>query len=695
MPNAYALLERLGHHDVIDAGETHSRNSARLGREGDLIADLAHGTGAHRLWNFRALHHDALTSARARLKSAAGADALALRGRLSRLLGDAAAARADFSGSLKIRESARALGWRGELALASGLREAEDLLRRAARLDGNWPWPRLWLGLAGLKAKAWDQALLEFDAFLERCPRGAYSHHCLRFRALLSKGDVRAAHEEALKAAAREAATPAGAHMAGQALWRLKDFPAAEASFHRARNLDMEVVGSYIFEGLGIVLDWNRPEAYRALLDRAIRRRPDCALLYAERAELKRHPRFCLYQEALSDYETAARLEPRCAWISAVVGRAKNNLSGGTAGLAEFDRAVALAPESGWMLAWRGAALARLGRVERAFEDFDRSEALMPWHSFTYAWRGALLNRRRRFARARRDLDLAIRLDPHYPFSFNERFRSRRALKDYEGAAEDLNRAFSSDPKYAWTASSPRSALRELALAARAHPGNPWLPAWRGTVSLSEGKARAALADLDRAVALAPADAVLRAWRGRARRGAGDMKGAVSDLSRALRLDPRSAVACGTLAEVRRAQGALRAALRLASRAVSLAPTTAPYFYLKASIEHELGLPREALADLQRTVELERGFAGAYVLMAEVRLGQGRMQGALEDIERALGAADPPGRAFLVRGMIREKLGDPKGQITDFKKALELAPELFAASERREVERLIAGGVDG
>src|SRR5207244_4435882 len=132
--------------------------------------------------------------------------------------------------------------------------------------------------------------------------------------------------------------------MAGQARYHAGNLSGARESFHQARNHDLDVEGVFLFKSFGVELNWTDAKAYGESLDRAIAAHPKEAVLYAERAELKRSPTICLYEEALADYARAAKLAPDCAWISAVLARAENNLRGGRAGLSEFDRAIALCP---------------------------------------------------------------------------------------------------------------------------------------------------------------------------------------------------------------------------------------------------------------------------------------------------------------------------------------------------------------
>lgn len=626
-------LERLEHHDLLDSPQ-----------RGAL--------GGRSVRAFRGVHFEELSRLLAGLPSGGGAETAAVRGRLLRLLGDAEGSRRAFKSSLAASPNARAAGWLGELELAASPRRALGPLARAMKLDPSWPWPRLWRAAAFLELGRGAAARAELDAFSRLGGGRPFILGLLRFRAAMLEKDYRRAKALAEEAIAADPASPAGYEAAARAFHALGRFPAAMSRIHDARDLDFDVTGAFLHESAGFELDWDEPEALLARLDAAISARPRLAALYAERAELKRLPRLCRYEEALEDYAKAAALEPRRAWLRAVLGRARNNLSGGSAGLADFDAAIRLAPRCGWIRAWRGALFARLGKSRAALADFEAAERRMPWYSFTYAWRGALLNRRGDFAAAGRDLDAAVRLDPSYNFSVYERFRARRGLRDYEGALRDLNAAFASDPKCVWDGEDAA-----LDAAVKARPDLAWLHAWRGFRRLGAGRPAEAAADLDRALARERGSALIYAWRGRARHASGRTALALSDLKRAARLSPGLWVVHQALCEVHESRGETRLALRAISTAARLAPTTVSFLLAKARLALALGRFAEALAAADRALQLSPGDAGARPVKA---------------------------RALLSRGMARSG----RARISDFRGALELAPEIFSPEERGRISEL-------
>ncbi len=644
---ASLLLERLGHHDFLDFPGKDSTQSVVQDRR---------ALGLRRLFTFGAVHHESLSRALTALPSG-GSRALALRGRLLRLLGDGAGARRALAASLAASASAQAAGWLGELSIFDEPRRALKSLERAVALDKAWPWPRLWMAAALLQLRKTIAARVELDAFLRLSRRRPYILTLLRFQLHMIKRDERSALGLAHAAIRLDPACPAGYEAAARALLALGRRSAATTRTHDARDRDFDVIGAYALEVPGRALNWEDRAASLGALDAAIAQCPRLAALYALRAELKRDPQFCRYNEALKDYARAVRLEPRRAWLRAVYARAKNNLHGAGAGLKDFNRAVKLCPVSGWIRAWRGALLARLGRESEALADFESAQRLMPWYSFTYAWRGALFNRLKRFAAARRDLEIAIRLDPSYTFSVYERFRALLGLKDYAPALRDLNAAFAVDPKYVWD----RSDLAGLDAAVKARPELSWLHGWRGYCLLEMNRAAEALSCFNRAMIQERGSGLLFAWRGRALQAVGRTAAAKADLKYAQRLSPELWTVHQTSADIHEECGEPGQALSSIAAAVRLAPTTISFLLTKARLELSLGSCDDAFSSVGRALELDASSVDARRLKA---------------------------RAYLIRSLSWRKTADAHKRIADFNHALKLAPELLSPAQRRTVSEL-------
>lgn len=679
--DALKALAALGEDDLLDVAERHSAHQTP--GEEESVTAAAPGFGRRELKAFRGIHVRALAALHESLAGARDGEDLAARGRLKRLRGDLKAARRDLEAALRKGAPPRARAWLGELDVVDAPARAYKVLSEASKAAPADPWARLWRGQARLELREFGWARRDLDEAASLFARPPHVLLLLRALAAFHAEDRPAAAAACEAAIADDPGSPAAYALLSQLRHREGKEEEALALCHQARDRDPDVGASYLLPGFGQET-WADPRHYLTLLDREMARRPGSALLHAERAELKRDPRICLYAEALEDYAQAARLAPKAAWIQAALGRALNNMHGAKAGLAEFDAAAALAPESGWIRAWRGAALTRAGDAGRALEDFAAAAALMPWYPFTYSWRGALLARRGRHAEAAADLDVAVALDPHYLFSRYERCKARLGLGDYEGATADLRDAFKADPKYVWPQGFP------LEAAAAAAPGLGWVQAWRGWSLMKEGRHAEALPALDAAVKALPREAAPLSWRGSCRAALGRHAAARKDLEAAVRLEPRSWSAHKALGDALAAQGRVADALKRLRRVTVLAPTTVSHLMDLARLALGAGRHGEALKALGRALELDAGYAEARALAAQAHYARGDAPAAAREAEAALAAPRPPARAFLVRGTLRGAAGDEAGQREDFRRALELEPALFAPEQRRELERLLA-----
>lgn len=681
---ALETLERLGHHDLLDAPDTHSRHSSPEPVLSERLYEQ--GLGGRRLQVFRALHRRELEALLASLKGGLDAQDRAARGRVRRLLG-LEGAREDLASVAATRPEAAA--WLGELDADLRPDRAAGVLRRARR-PGD-PWARMWEGQALIRAARAREARAPLEEAGPLFSKPPHVYWLLLAQARLHARRFGEAREALDRAESLDAGSPAVPSMRGHLAHRAGDREEALSRFHEARDLDLDVAGSYLFEGLGLDLTWDAPRRYLEALDRAIARHPGNAVLHAERAELRRDPRFCLYREAFLDYEQAARAAPRAAWIRAVLARARNNADGGRAGLAEFDGAVALCPRSGWMRAWRGAALSRVGETRPAMADFGRAQALMPWYPFTYAWRGAALVRAARWDEARADLDRAVELDSSYLFSRFERFRARRGQGDWDGAAADLNVCFAADPKYTWLGRDGGKALRLLAAAARRRPKLGWLRAWLSQARLQTGDPRRGIDDARAAVRMLPRELQPRVWLAQALAACGDAVRARRGYEACLRRNPGLWAAHEGLASLHAAAGRWELAYRHRVLAARLAPTTVALQVSAAEAAMRLGRGAAALAHLRRALELDHGSREAALLAAELRLRRGELRAAQAHLDAIFRAPQPPARAYAMRGTLRQRQGDGAGAVEDFRRAYALDPSVFPPEARDAVKRLAGG----
>ncbi|MBI3565927.1 MAG: hypothetical protein HY079_12070, partial [Elusimicrobia bacterium] len=411
-------------------------------------------------------------------KEVASRDAL-VRARALRLLGRGDEARILWTRALS-REPSPAEAWAGlwELGLKDAAGRGADLgrldeaVRRAPR-DARW---RAWRALGLLLSRPRSEYAL--------APRGINRVA----RAKAARAAAAAALDEARLSARldpRFPLAPVAAALACEDLGRPRD---AAAWFGRALDLAPRegwlslaradarrragdragfvadaTAAHYRDEGAGAlrfaVADprADSVEASIAGATRLLRRTPRAAWALALRADLKRFPEVNDFPGALADFEAAARLAPREAWIHAYLSRARITGGDASGALAAVDRAARLRPDCGWIRAWKGEVLRRLGRARESLRELDAAARLDPDYEFARAWRGGTLRLLGRPADALADLAVAEELDPSYAWTPAERALALRALGRVDEALDALDRARRLDPKNMWCA-SPRDA---------------------------------------------------------------------------------------------------------------------------------------------------------------------------------------------------------------------------------------------
>lgn len=653
----------------------------------------------HDLW-FRARFHGAeLRAMLAEAEKDDGAEALAARGRLRRILGDDAGAARDLRRALDEKPGLSiARAWLAELDLGGPHAEAG----LTAALEGKAPAAEalLYRALSRLLRRDSEGALADARAWRKARPRSAL-----------------------------------GAMAEGEALWRLGRAKAAAAAFKQAARLEPCCAAGYLLAaraeagGLPAVL----PPRAAALVDAAHDADPTYALItlswHGPRARAgepwRRHLGTLLsfafkeperagwyyrqddihyapyhFQE-YADARALLAIRPDAAWAHALTARGALRCPPDAAlaaeGLKHAKRAAALAPKAGWTRAWIGLGLIKARRGVEAERRFSECLRLQPFYHRALAWRGALRRGLGKTADALADLDAAIAVDELYPFAPHERSLARRQKGDWVGAALDLDRAFTLDWRYAWVFASGREpgaeelarGEAELSRAIAAAPSCVSLRAWRGDLRRAAGKLSAALSDLYEAASQDPAHANAQSFLGRTLLEAGRAVEALEPLRRAVALSPSQWAFRGWLAEAEFRAGRPAEAFERIAQIVRGTPQHWWALHLRARLLLEQGHAKRALADLSRADSYEGRHADGHHLAAQALLALGRLEDAEAEIEKALRVSPHLGRALLARAEIRRRQGRAAEALADWRLVLQRFPYLLNAEERGRVAALL------
>ncbi|WP_306226854.1 tetratricopeptide repeat protein [Bosea beijingensis] len=244
------------------------------------------------------------------------------------------------------------------------------------------------LVVALIETGAFDEAVSVLDNWRTNRLPGAYAEQALRARVALARGDVAAARELAAAALTDNRFNIAAQAVRGLAAARLGDALEAESDLSkviddaapipfRARTSGLtpgHVADLFLWRGIARV-QLNRVNAARGDFAEVIKRAPDRAQAYAERAKLNLRSD---NPAALTDIAMALRIEPNEPRWQALAARI--NLATGDAAAAERFAAAALAapsPEAD-MLLLRAKARLGLGRFPEAAEDATARLAAAP-----------------------------------------------------------------------------------------------------------------------------------------------------------------------------------------------------------------------------------------------------------------------------------------------------------------------------
>ncbi len=138
------------------------------------------------------------------------------------------------------------------------------------------------------------------------------------------------------------------------------------------------------------------------------------------------------YQEALTAFEQAIRLDPNFAVVHNNKGWALNRLGRYQEGLIACEQAIRLDPNLAYAYNNKGWALNSLGRYQEALTAFEQAIRLDPNFAVVYNNKGWALNSLGRYQEALTAFEQAIRLDPNLTVAYNNKSYALNSLGRYQ-----------------------------------------------------------------------------------------------------------------------------------------------------------------------------------------------------------------------------------------------------------------------
>ena len=247
--------------------------------------------------------------------------------------------------------------------------------------------------------------------------------------------------------------------------------------------------------------------------DDAIRVEPKDVRAYTARAYAK-HKKG-LYKPAIADYNKAVSMmtseDPN---IYLLRGQFKADLGKHHDAINDYNEAIKINPQYADAYHNRGIAKARLGEHRNAINNYNEAIKINPQYADAYHNRGIAKAKLDEHLNAIADFNKAIKINPQYAIAFNNRGTTKTRLNKYHDAIADYNEAIKINPQYAIAFNN------------------------RGITKAELGKYHDAIADYNEAIKINPQYAIAYHSRGNAKLQTGDKKSAMKDFQKANKIDP-------------------------------------------------------------------------------------------------------------------------------------------------------------
>ena len=253
-------------------------------------------------------------------------------------------------------------------------------------------------------------------------------------------------------------------------------------------------------------------------------------------------------QDALTDFNEAAKLYPEYPAVYNNRGNLLASLNLPKEAIRDFNRAITLAPNYAAAFNNRANAHMQLGDEKAALIDFTKAIALTPNSPDAYNGRGQLQLKANRPYAALREFDRAEKLTGGMAALYRNRAVAYREVGRLDDAIKDLTAGIAATPENVpliltraeayLEAKNYNAALKDYGLALQLEPANAEAFAGRGHVYVRIQTFDPAMDDLNRALEIDPRHARAYAWRALAHTYLGENVLALQDIERAIKLAP-------------------------------------------------------------------------------------------------------------------------------------------------------------
>ncbi|MFC1805863.1 tetratricopeptide repeat protein, partial [Planctomycetota bacterium] len=367
---------------------------------------------------------------------------------------------------------------------------------------------------------------------------------------------------------------------------------------------------------------------------------------------------------ALSDYDSALKLDPKDHAAYELRAEVRADLGDDDGAIEDCNRAIALSPEYAPAYNRRGISWSAKEAWDRALDDFNKAIALNPKDIRPYGNRGALWMDRDEPRKAVEDFSEVLRRAPTHAWALRHRGEAWRLLKEYDKSIADYTSAIKVKPGVA-SAYKGRGmarcfkreldgAIADLTAAADIEADDGTTYDYRGKCWLLKREYDKAIADFTKLIALRPTSSSAYYLRGRAWGSKGDRGKAIADYSKAIELDPKSGKALKARGRAYESRGDFAKAVADLEKAQELLPqdrvvaNCLAWIYVSVQQQRK---PARALALAQRVVKSKR-LAPYLDTLACAYAEHGEFAKAIEAEEEALRLASDAEERASYKDMI-------------------------------------------
>jgi tetratricopeptide (TPR) repeat protein/transglutaminase-like putative cysteine protease len=451
------------------------------------------------------------------------------------------------------------------------------------------------------------------------------------------------------------------------------EFPAADASAAQTALRALYKQSVYIYEPNNY-----RPTAKEVAAQMATA--PTTAQGFIDRGNMLLDTR--RYPEAIADFDSAVKLDPKSEWAFANRGMAHAWLQQFDLAEQDFAKAAAINPNNYVVDHGRGMIAFRKGDMPDAIAAFDKALVDKPDDDFARSYRANALLQAGRNREALADAERLIANGVTASQTYVLEGRIYRALGDIDKAIVATDKAISGNPHdadaYVLQANNfhdkgdrARSLAQADALIA-ANPNDPVARRRAGAIYHANGEKAKAMTAFDEAIALEPtSEAYLTRLYDRDK---SDLAGRKADAAAALKLDPDRSEAIVAMAQVDEDSGNTAGAIALLAKALKAAPKDVGMLVARGMAYARSGDETRAGQDYAAARALVTNPMSLNNMCWDKATAGVSLPSALADCDAALAKAPNEAAAQDSRGFALLRLGRYAEAIKQYDAALAIRP---------------------